>query len=291
MTTPRNHHIISQVLIGNFVDENKNLFYYSKADKTIVDKKLHRFDFAEKDLNSILTKSGEIDHFSVEHTLDRHFETEFPKHYKKLRQAIETNDYSKVTPSIKYFLRMGIIGDMRTPEHQLETQEAIFGSFRKISQYATDDLKNSFLAHEQSLSGVKNKIPNDFKTIADNVSRLIGEKIYSIFLAPSDSYFFLPDCASVVFRAQLEDDTVIDGQVYYNPARPIATVIFPIDSKTILVVQSAKICPQPTNGIYKLSNDLVEKYNKMFLDQARDKVICRDKNYLNHFIGRHVSKT
>ena len=39
---------------------------------------------------------------------------------------MKKEDYEMLTDSIKFMIRMGIIGDMRTPEHQIETQFSIF---------------------------------------------------------------------------------------------------------------------------------------------------------------------
>lgn len=291
MSTPRNHHYVSQVLIRKFLDSDSNLYTYSKVNSCFEEKILSRFDFAEKDLNSTINKLGEIDHSSVEETLNRHIETGFNTHYDKIIAAITTENYSDINTSMEYLMRMGAVGDMRTPQHQIETQNSIMGSFRMIYEHASDELKAQIEHFENHTSGIKNKLPIDYKEISDKVLELMGEKIYSIFNAPQTDYFFLPDCSSVVIRSQLEDDTILNGEVLLNPSRSIGTIIFPINSKLVIVAQAAKICPQKTHGIYDLSNKTMESYNKMFLDAARDKVICQDKDYLKQFIGRHVSNT
>lgn len=289
MNEPKLQHYLSQVLIRQFIDQEENLYTYSKT-VGYNEKRLERTDFSVTDLNTTVDKHGNIDRFTIEKILGKYFESDFPKHYKKILSALESGEYSKLTKSIKYIIKMGIIGDMRTPEHQFEIQESILGSLREITKHATDELKNEFLKFEKSQFGIKNKLPNDFKKTADKIYEIMGKKVFSIFKAPKTEYFFLPDCTSVVMRTQLEDDILLNGQLLLNPARPIATVIFPVDSHTIIVVQSAKICPQKTNGIYELSSETVDRYNKMFLDNARDKIVCKDKFYLRQFIDRHKSK-
>ncbi|MBK7669060.1 MAG: DUF4238 domain-containing protein [Sphingobacteriaceae bacterium] len=289
MSTPRNHHYVSQVLIKKFVDSENNLYTYSKTSSSFEEKILDRFDFAEKDLNSTITASGEIDHKSVEDNLNKHIENDFNKHYDKILASIASENYSELNTSMEYLMRMGVIGDMRTPQHQIEMQNSILGSFRMLYEYASDELKAKIDHFENRTAGIKNKLPLNYKEISDKTLELMGEKIYSIFNAPQTDFFFLPDCSSVVIRSQLEEDNILDGEVLKNENRPIGTIIFPINSKLIIIAQSAKICPQTSHGIYDLSTETVVKYNKMFLETARDKVICKDKAYLKQFIGRHVS--
>ncbi len=289
MSTPRNHHYVSQVLIRKFLDSDNNLYTYSKVNSCFEEKILTRFDFAEKDLNSTINKFGEVDHSSVEETLNKHIETDFNKHYDKIITAITSENYSDINTSMEYLMRMGIVGDMRTPQHQIETHNSIMGTFRMIYEHVPDELKAQIEHFENHTAGIKNKLPIDYKEISDKVLELMGEKIYSIFNVPQTDFFFLPDCSSVVIRSQLEEDTILNGEVLLNPSRPIGTIIFPVNSKLVIVAQAAKICPQETHGIYELSSETVESYNKMFLNAARDKVICRDKDYLKQFIDRHVN--
>lgn len=288
MSEPVLHHYLSQVLIRQFIDDEENLYTFSKTTG-YNEKKLHRSDFSIPDLNTTIDKFGNIDRYSIEKLLGKYFETDFPKHYNKIHEALGNGEFSKLSKSIKFIIKMGIIGDMRTREHQLEVQEWILGSLREIMKLATEEMQEEFLQFEKSQTGIKNKIPTDFKNTADRIYELMGEKIFSIFKAPENDFFFLPDCTSVVRRAQLEDDSIVNGEVLSNLSRQISTIIFPIDSKTIIVVEAAKICSQTKNGIFELSSECVDSYNKLFLKTARDKVICRDKQYLKQFIDRHCS--
>lgn len=287
MSIPRNHHYVSQVLIRKFVDNDNNLYTYCKENSCFEEKELTRFDFAETDLNSIIDENGEIDHSSVEDTLNRHIETGFNNHYNKLIKSLESKNYTDLHESMEYLMRMGIIGDMRTPQHQIEMEHNIMEFYRMIYELAADELKSKIEHFVNSHSVVKNKFPIDYKEITDKVNELMGDKIYSIFRAPETDFFFLPDCSSIVIRSQLEDDTILNGKVLLNTARPIGTIIFPIDSNLIIVAQSTKICKQESHGIYELSSELVNQYNLMFLKSSRDKVICKNKEYLKTFIDKH----
>lgn len=288
MSIPRNHHYVSQVLIRKFVDIENNLYTFNKSDSCFEEKKLTRFDFAEQDLNSIKNDLGEIDHSSVEETLNKHIETGFNNHYNKLIASLESENYSNLIESIEYLMRMGIVGDMRTPQHQIEKENNMLEFYRMIYEISADELKADIEHFVNRNSDVKNKFPIDYKEITEKVNEVMGDKIYSIFKAPPTDFFFLPDCSSVVIRSQLEEDTILDGKVLLNPGRPIGTIIFPINSNLIIVAQSTKICKQKSHGIYDLSSETVDQYNLMFLKSSRDKIICKDKDYLKTFIDKHV---
>lgn len=203
---------------------------------------------------------------------------------------MEGGEYNLITPSIKYLIRMGIIGDMRTPQHLEETNLSILGALKNIFDIATDELIEDISILESRASKVKNKIPVDYNEICNKILELMGESIYSVFQAPDGHYFFLPDNSSITMRSQLEPDANVNGERLINPSRPISTIIFPIDSKTIIVAQSSKICPQKNNGIYQFSAKSVIDYNKIFIDNCREKVICENKTYLESFIAEHIKK-
>lgn len=285
MSTPKNHHFLSQVILKKFLDSEGRLNYYSKTEDSITNKEYSRFDFADSYLNSIIDDNGVIDHKSVEDNLNHNFERDFNRYYDSFFSALKDDNHELLNESIKFMIRLGIIGDMRTPEHQIEKQKSIFGGFEQIRGLADSKLQQELQEFYDRVSPVKNKLPVDYNEIAEGVQELMGDCIYSVFIADVNEYFFLPDNSAVTIRSKLEDDILINGEILESPSRPIATVIFPINSKTIIVSQSAKICPQKSHGIYTLQNESVYKYNKMFLKSARDKVICGKNEYLRTFIS------
>jgi hypothetical protein len=288
MSIPKNHHYLSQVLLKKFLDSEGRLNYYSKSEKALINKKYSRFDFAETYLNSIITEEGEIDHKIVEDNLNQNFEIGFNKNYDSLFQALEQNDSSQLITSVKYLIKMGIIGDIRTPEHHIETQEAIFGGLSQIGSIGEHVFQKELKDFLSNVSRVKNKLPVDYKELTEGIEEIMGECIYSLFIANQNDFFFLPDNTSVVIRSKLEPDIVLNGEILESMSRPIATVIFPINSHTVIVAQSAKICPQENHGIYNVKSEVVANYNMMFLDSSRDKVVCENPAYLQEFISNMV---
>lgn len=288
MSTPKNHHFLSQVLLKKFLDSEGRLNYYSKSEKCITNKEYSRFDFAELYLNSKIDDNGDIDHKSVEDNLNINFERDFNAHYDSLITALENDDHESLTNSIKFLIRLGTIGDIRTPEHQIETQKLIFGAFEEAAELLdANNIRQELQEFQERVSSVKNKVPVDYKKIVEQTEKLMGPCIYSIFIAAENEYFFLPDNSAVIIRSKLEPDIEFNGEILESGSRPISTVIFPINSQTIIVSQSTKICPQKSHGIYNLKSEVVYYYNKMFLDSARDKVICANNEYLQTFISNY----
>lgn len=292
MSVPKNHHFLSKVLLKKFLDSEGRLNYYSKSEKCVTNKEYSRFDFAELYLNSKVSDNGEIDHKSVEDNLNINFERDFNEHYDLLMTALEKDNHESLTNSIKFLIRLGIIGDIRTPEHQKETQNLIFGAFEEAAELLkADNIRQELQEFQERVSPVKNKLPVDYKKIVEQTEKLMGSCIYSIFIAPENEYFFLPDNSAVIIRSKLEPDIEFNGKILESVSRPISTVIFPINSQTIIVSQSAKICHQKSHGIYNLKSAVVYDYNKMFLDSARDKVICANNEYLQNFVTNYGKLT
>lgn len=286
MSIPKKHHYVSEVLTKNFIDTNGKVPYYDKTKDYFALANSPKSIFWEENLNSTITPTGEIDHISVEATLNREFEQDFPKHYNLLVDALESNDYTSLIESNEYLMRMGIIGNMRTREYQIETENSIFGGLLEVTRYAVDELRESFDAYLQELSKVKNKFGTDFKQLLDGIVKIMDEIIYTIFLAPEDEYFILPDCTSSIHRSCLDDDIIHNGKVFKSFANQIDTVIFPVSSKILLVCQAKKVCPREHHGIYELRPEIMFKYNRLLFKSAHKRVACPDKDYLNNLVNR-----
>ncbi|WP_430408926.1 DUF4238 domain-containing protein [Kordia sp.] len=291
MSIPRNHHYVSQVLIKKFLTVNKYYSYYSKLEKKVLTKRLERKDFAEKDLNSITDDKNEIDHKTIEDNLNSNFERDFNKYYHSLFKSIETNNLVLFEQSIKYLIRLGIIGDMRTREHQLETQNAILGGLSDMYDLFSDELKQEFSNIIDTQKPVKNKLPIDFNKLTDEILYNMGEINYYVFKAHKNHFFFLPDNTSIINRSKsYEDIKTDDGLTLTSPAAHITMVIYPINSKTIIATMSQKINNQYKSGTFNLSEEMTESYNYSFINNSRDKVICENEKYLNMFINKYRTK-
>lgn len=290
MTIPRNHHFVSQVLIKKFLGKNKMLYTYSKKDKCIIEKLYHRFDFAKKDLNSVLDDNNKVDHKSIEDNLNKRFESGFNEHYELLLKGLKDNDHGNLEASIKYIVKMGIIGDMRTPENILETKYSILNDLGQIISHFSDDLSIGFKTYVEKNSAYKNINSVNYNEICDKVTELMGETIYSICYAPEDNYFFLPDNSSVQIRSKRETIRKLpNGKTGINNITPITTIIIPVNSHILIIAESLEISPRSKNTLNQLSKEDLILFNNLFIKHSRDKVICSNKEYLTNFINQYVN--
>lgn len=292
MSIPRNHHYVSQVLIKKFLNIDKRVSVFSKTENNIETKILQRQDFAERDLNSIISDENTVDHKSIEDNLNENFERDFNKHYDSLFQSIENDNLDLFTKSIKFLIKLGIIGDMRTREHQVEAQQAILGGIGSLYEMFSDDLKAEYSSFINQNSTVKNKLPVDYSKLANEILDIIGEDAcYCVFKASENHHFLLPDNTSITHRSKIDPDIETeDGKTLISLAMPITMVIYPINNKTIIVVKSKKMEGEDLSGVFQLSEKTTIDYNLLFIKNSRDKVICGDENYLKDFIDEHRSK-
>lgn len=77
MSTPRNHHYVSQVLSKKFLSVEGRIYKYSKTKDQIVSLNSTRRLFSQVDLNTTFDKEGNLDHHSVEDKLNVAFEKDF----------------------------------------------------------------------------------------------------------------------------------------------------------------------------------------------------------------------
>lgn len=289
-----NHHYVSQVLSRKFFNNDKTSYQYNKGTKRIKLVRSTKSLFSTQNLNSIFTEYGNIDQTSIEETLNRHFENDFNKHYNRIVEVISTGhnvgttipNSDELTESLQFLIGMGIIGEMRTPWHLLETYQNIFTPLLQISEHADEEFRNNLLAYHNMLSGYYTKIPLDFIEIKKRVAELMGETTYSIFLAPEGHYFILPDCTSSVKRFKLVEDDIIDGQTFINPQMAIGIVLMPLNSKIAISANASKLITtnNGTNGIYILKPEVVDSFNFNLYEVANESVVCENKDFLQKFV-------
>lgn len=291
MSIPRNHHYVSQVLIKKFLNPDKKICIYSKKENSIETKILERKDFAERDLNSIISEENTVDHKSIEDNLNENFERDFNKHYESLFQSIENDNLDLFTKSIKFLIKLGIIGDMRTREHQLESQQAILGGIGSLYEIFTDELKAEYSSFINQISSVKNKLPINYSELADGILDTIGDACYCVFKASENHHFLLPDNTSITHRSKIDPNIETeDGKTLVSLSKPITMIIYPINNKTIIVVKSKKMEGENLSGVFQLSEKTTIDYNLSFIRNSRDKVICGNENYLKDFIDQNLNQ-
>lgn len=292
MSIPRNHHYVSQVLIKKFLNPDKRISTFSKKENKVVTKLLERQDFAERDLNSFVTDENVIDHKSVEDNLNANFERDFNKYYNLLFQSIENINLELFIKSIKSLIKLGVIGDMRTREYQLETQQIIYGKLGEIIEIFSEETKIKNNDNFDDLNpSIKNKLPLNFNKTANEVLELIGDASYCVFKAHENHHFFLPDNTSLIQRSKTTQNIKMsNGKTLVRSDLPITIITYPIDNKNMIVVKSKKTKGLNSNGIFQLSELTTINYNLNFIRNSRDKIISGEENYLKKFIKNYINQ-
>jgi hypothetical protein len=266
------------------------MFLYHKSSGRIQEKSTTKSLFSEKDLNSIVLEDGTIDHGTVEINLNQNFETDFKEHYDIIMDTlntVQTKQPLNILNSVKYLMRIGLIGEMRTPKDQKERHEYIMGAFKQVTDGASEEIKKSLEVHEQMVSVVKSKSPVDFDKVVDGVIELMGDIMYAILLAPKGEYFLLPDCTSISLRENLLKDIVINGEICTSGGSSIASITFPINSKVALFCMSTKVREKKPNVVIQLTEDNVQEYNVAFFKASDKGVVCESKEFLEKFVANY----
>jgi hypothetical protein len=112
----------------------------------------------------------------------------------------------------------------------------------------------------------------------------MGETTFAVLLAPENEFFLLPDCTSIVYRTNLLDDVIYNGQILKSEGNSIASITFPINSKIALFCISKKIDKDFPSSVLKISQDEVYKYNNAFFNASEKGIVCESKEYLERFI-------
>lgn len=226
--------------------------------------------------------------------MNQYFETDFPKYYLTIKLALSTEpeigeihpNSEEIINAVEKIIALGSIGRLRHPEDMRHTEQVIFGTLLDVLKDSPEQ-SHGLKAYLQQRSEFSNKIPLDYKELSKDIHRLMGEITYSIFTAPDNEYFLLPDCTSAIQRFQLEEDSIIEGETFINPARAIGLILMPINSKTLLAAVSTKVLPGNGHGTYPLSKEFVQEYNKILFNSAFNEVACENKIYLEEFVNRN----
>lgn len=285
MSTPQNHHYVSQVHIKNFFNyEEGKIYVYDKDRKNHYFKKTTRSLFSERRLNSRF-KDGVIDHETIEKDLNDFFEKDFRKNTEIVQAFTNDNRFTEdVRKALIYFVKYGIIGDMRTPRYKKNVDDTIIEALSKISENATASLKNQINDMFKFTENVKYSNLLDYSELADKILGAMGNVIFQIMIPKNEEDFFiLPDVAAATTRAKINK--------YYNPdTEEIAFVSIPLSSKIYIHFHSQKLFQGkkvPDSNIWDCSSKQVAILNKANLGYSQCKIACESEAYLKAFIEHY----
>jgi hypothetical protein len=284
MSVPKNHHIISKVHTKNFFNKNEGKIYvYDKFKKNIYFKTTLKSLFSEQYSNSRFY-NGKIDNETLEKELNDFFEKDFAKNVSIVQHFISNkNQNEENIKALLYFVKYGIIAEMRTSKHKKEVDEAIFGPLKGLSEMFAPELKADFEKSLEFQNHVKYSNLTSYLKIADEVLEKMGDLRYEILVANEFNYFFIPD-----FGAATQRDKI---NVYFNPdIKEIAYVGLALTSKIFINFFSTKLYknkPLPSSTIIHCDFNAVEYYNRLNLRYCQCLVASENEEYLKEFVKRN----
>jgi hypothetical protein len=281
MSNARNHHYVSQVVIKKFLSKETNTYFlYDKNKNRSFNKRSPKSIFSLKDLNTLINKHGFIDYNSVEEELSKKFENQYNSNYQNVVNAIETRNMSGISKKVELLLMGALISNFKTPagkcskDLMLNNVLSVLG-FNKLG---TKYIRFSRLSEYQ----------NSYFKLAKDMFDLMGEIVISIYIAPTDCYFFLSDTYSANLRIE-EVDTIVDNDIeYVQRLNPVSIAMFPINSRYLIVCQSKRSSPIQESNIYSADAEMVKGFNRIFLNHSETTILCENKEYLNTFIENEI---
>lgn len=288
MSVPKNHHIISKVHIKNFFNKSEGKIYvYDKSEKNIFFKTTLKSLFSEQYSNSRFS-DGEIDHETLEKELNDFFEKDFAKNASIVQNFISNNiENEEIIKALIYFVKYGIIAEMRTSKYKKEMDEVIFGSLKGISEMFAPELKADFKKSIEFENHVKYSNLTSYLDIANEVLEKMGDFRYEILVADELNYFFIPDFGAATQRDKIND--------YFNPdIKEIAYVGLALTSKIFINFFSTKLYknkPLPSSSIIHCGFNVVEYLNRLNLRYCQCKVASENEEYLKDFVERNSTIT
>ncbi len=281
MSDARNHHYVSQVVVKKFFSkDSKAYFLYNKNKNIFFSKQSSKSIFSQKDLNTLINQSGQIDYNSVEAELSKKFENQYNSKYEKVVKAIETRNMSEVSENIELLLMGALISNFKTPLGKV-SKDVMLNNL--LIDLGLNKKENTFI-HFSKLS----EFQNSYFKLAKDMFDLMGEIVISIYIAPTDCYYFLSDTHSANLRLE-EVDTIVDKDIeYVQRLNPVSLAMFPINSRNLIVCQSKRCSPVQESKIYSADAEMVKGFNRIIFNHSDTTILCENKEYLNQFIENEI---
>lgn len=282
MSTPRNHHYVSQIHLKNFYNSlDKKIYVYDKQLKNHYSKSSTKTLFSEIDSNTRFI-NGKKDFHHLENDLNTNFEKDFLSNQLIIENFLQTGEFNKDTNNaLLYFAKYAVIGNLRTPQHKKSVDDMIYGSIGKLIPMCTPKLKKELKQMFAYKEEVKYSNSINYSDIADGFLNLMGNLIFKIIVPiNNDDYFIVPDCSSYVIRDKIN--------TYFNPdIKEIAQIGFPLSSKIYIHYFSEKLFKGKavTSSIILEDTSTINEINKNNLSVCHSKIACENEGYLRKFIN------
>ena len=286
MSTPINHHHVSQCHSRLFFNEvDKKIYYYDKVlDK--FDFKLTTKSIFSEDYANTKLENDEFDHKSLEDELNEYFEKDFERHARniiELAENPEKNDESKLE-SLYYIACYALIADVRFPENKKNIDNSYDSLMLETAR------KVRLLGDEEQASAIEKSIADSKKTKYSNVvhytkiaaSRLskMGDLDFNIYRINTTEAFLLPDIGYIQMRDRINN--------YINPyIQEVAIIGIPLTDKVFVFACSKKLGDSSSGvtTINDLNSGIVKDINGQLFESALKTVATKDESELKRIVS------
>jgi hypothetical protein len=282
MSTPKNHHYVSQRHIKNFFNkERRQIFYYDKELDRFGSKLTTKSIFSEDFSNSRVI-DGEVDHKALEDDLNIHFENDFERNYLAVKAIIANpNLFSVHQAALESLTKLAIASILRHPSDKANFDNQINDQLmEKVYPDATPELKAWLDNMFDDLSKVKYSNAVGYSEISDGVFDLMGRISYTIIEIDTFDYFLLPDRYAITHRVMENPESSLNHVV--------ALVGIPLSSKIFLTTASERLGLEKGNRVLKISDnkrDIIKKINDELYEGTVKTIACESEDYLYSFIN------
>lgn len=282
MSTPVNHHYVSQCHQKGFFNDSTGLIYiYDKELDNYYSKKSSKHLFSEDHLNT-KEQDGHIDQVSLEKELKILIEDEFAEHIKKIENFLLAKGSNEVPFESLYWLTsLGIIGELRNPKYKKELDNHVLKLESNILRHYYNFSKKTILKFLRTkqvpfYSNTLGYLDTAFKTLEK-----LAPLDFLIISIESNDHFILPDTSCFQLRGQLSN--------YANAfIKEIIQIGVPLTDK-LYILATPNVLKSDMHVIrYERSNnsELVYEINKDLYLFSKKAVACSDNLYLEKLIER-----
>jgi Protein of unknown function (DUF4238) len=286
MSTPINHHHVSQCHSRLFFNEqDKKIYYYNKElDK--FDFKLTTKSIFSEDYANTKLENDEFDHKSLEDELNKYFEKDFDRHARNIIELAENpteNDESKLE-SLYYIACYALIADVRFPDNKKNIDNSydslMLENARKLRLLGDEE---QALAVEKSIADSKrtkySNVVNYTKIAASRLSKM-GDLDFNIYRINTTEAFLLPDIGCVQIRERINN--------YINRhIQEVAIIGIPLTDKVFVFACSKKLgdTSSGVTTINDLNSAIVKDINRQLFESALKIVATKDESQLKKIVS------
>lgn len=282
MSSPKNHHYVSQCHQKEFFNDEVGLIYlYDKELDNYYYKSSTKRLFSKDHLNT-KERNGELDQVTLEKELKILTEDNFIKNVSKVKQFLnDQNELQQTYEALFCLTILGILGEFRHPQFKESLDETMlkFESdyFLRIYNFDKEKVKK-YLKNKQKTSH-SNIL--SYISIAFQILEKMEPLDFMIYSIKSNDHFLLPDTSCFQLRGQLKN--------YPNPfVQEIIQVGIPLTDK-LFILATPQSLKTELHGIQFINDDdsnLVYKINKDLYMFAKKAVACKDEDYLKNIIEK-----